>query len=484
MVLLSVMTYAQTTITLKPGPVIGKDAFVHGLPSEANNNYGSNEQFCAAAWTFSGTPGVIRPLVEFPLNQVPANATILSAYLSLYAIDNSNGFGYHSGSNECWIERITTSWNESTVTWNTQPQTTTQNRTSMPASLSLTQNYLNMDVTALVTDMLANPSSSYGFMLKIKTESSFRRLNFCSSDHANEAKHPELTITYTLEPVTDTCLTLRPGASEGIDAFIHGLSSLSATNFGTNEQLCAAAWTFTPDPGVIRTLINFSLPGLPPNAVITTAELSLYAIDNENGFGYHSTLTGSNEAWVERVTSSWTESAVTWNNQPSTTTTNRVALPASQAPNEDYLDINVTQLVKDMYLDPQNSHGFMVKLQDENYFRRLNFCSSDHADSQKHPKLVVCYRIGSAIEAAPESSVTISLFPNPTHGMVTLDIQGATTDDTYQMKIMNLNGQTVYTRQVYNGENRLSVEALSSGVYMIQLRTPTGFFYTKRLVVQ
>jgi len=384
---------AQTTVTFQPNASIGKDAFVHGTPSYTDDNFGSNSQFPASAWTFSGNPGVVRSLIDFTeLSTLPANATLISAQLSLYAIDFSNGLGQHSqlsGSNATWIERVTTSWDESTVNWDNQPATTTQNQVALAGTSTTTQNYLNIDITALIQDIMDNPGSSYGLMLKLQDESYYRRMNFCSSDHTNQNLRPKLVITYSTD-----CAIFQPDATTGKDAFVHGTGPYMNNNFGSNNQFPASAWTFNGDPGVLRSLIDFTeLSTLPDNITIQSAQLSLYAIDYTNGLGQHSQLSGSNDAWLERITSNWDESTVTWNNQPVTTVQNRVYLTGTNNATQNYLDIDVTDLVQDMLDDPTNSFGFMLKLQDENYYRRLNFCSSDHSTGSFRPMLEVCYSI-------------------------------------------------------------------------------------------
>ena len=61
------------------------------------------------------------------------------------------------------------SWNEQSITWNNQPNVTTQNQIIVPASSSVHQNY-NINVTSLVQDIINNPNSSFGFSLKLQTE--------------------------------------------------------------------------------------------------------------------------------------------------------------------------------------------------------------------------------------------------------------------------------------------------------------------------
>ena len=142
--------YSQQTIELQPDPIAGKDTYIHGTSGYMNDNFGDVNQLPVTSWTFSSTPGTIRSLVQFDYSQIPAGAQILNAELSLYAIDSQVGHGQHStlsGSNSAWIERITSPWNESTVSWNTQPATTTLNRVALTASVSQTQNYTGIDVT-------------------------------------------------------------------------------------------------------------------------------------------------------------------------------------------------------------------------------------------------------------------------------------------------------------------------------------------------
>ncbi|OQA01355.1 MAG: Disaggregatase related repeat protein [Bacteroidetes bacterium ADurb.Bin408] len=153
------------------------------------------------AWTHGGEFAIIRSVIDFDLSFIPANSAVTNALLSLYAIDNNLGEGYHYGVNNAWLERIISPWDEFTVTWNNQPATTTQNRVALAASTSPTQNYTDINITTLMQDILSNPTSGYGIMLKLQDETVYRNLNFCSSDHANPALRPKLYICYTLPDI-------------------------------------------------------------------------------------------------------------------------------------------------------------------------------------------------------------------------------------------------------------------------------------------
>jgi hypothetical protein len=148
-------------------------------------------------WTNGGESFLIRSVLKFDLSIIPANATILSAKLSLYSNPtplNGDHTNANSGTaNSIYIERNTAAWN-STVTWATQPSSdaTTQIAISQ-TNLSLFD-LVDIDVKNLVTTMVS--TINYGFKLRLQNETAFNIRNFCSSKHADAGKHPKLVITY------------------------------------------------------------------------------------------------------------------------------------------------------------------------------------------------------------------------------------------------------------------------------------------------
>jgi hypothetical protein len=190
-------SYAQT-LTLQPDGTTGKDAYLHSI--NASQNYGTIAEMNALAWTVSGSPVTTRGIIQFDLTTIPSGSVINSATLYLYHNPtSSNANAQHqssSGSNEGVVKRIITSWDESTVTWNTQPNVTDVNQVTIPQSSSPTQDY-TLDVTALVQDMVNNPATSYGFQIRLVTESYYRSLIFASSDHTDPTNHPKLVVNYT-----------------------------------------------------------------------------------------------------------------------------------------------------------------------------------------------------------------------------------------------------------------------------------------------
>jgi hypothetical protein len=188
-------------------------------------------------------------------------------------------------------------------------------------------------------------------------------------------------------------LTLQPNGDEGKDAIVASCVSCSYNdnNYGSTPDFLATAWTNSADESNLRSLIQFDLSSIPDGATIESAELSLF-YKNSPGNGDHSTLSGSNAAWLERITDAWTESTVTWDNQPATTSVDQVALPASTSNSQDYTAIDVTAIVKGWVSNPATNFGLKLRLQNETAYRQLAFASSDHTEEAKRPKLVIKYK--------------------------------------------------------------------------------------------
>ena len=221
--------FAQKTVTFKPDSVTGKDATLHThlgcvstgqTKTRENRNFGNDKHFMAIDWTYNAigcSRGTTRGLLKFnELSTIPQGAVIVSAELKLFGLPNSGdvpagnsrypGSPYdNQGSNQSHILRVTSDWDDQTVTWNTQPTTSTENKISIPQTTSqwnwnFTDNSDNL--VAMIQDMVSNPEKNFGFMLKLDTESYYRSVIFASSNHDNAALHPELTVTYEYkEPV-------------------------------------------------------------------------------------------------------------------------------------------------------------------------------------------------------------------------------------------------------------------------------------------
>jgi len=480
------LLFAQDAeITLQPDSICGKDAMVWNAPGHNNGttNYGSNDAFGANAWTNQGTPDTTRSLLQFDLNRIPQGSTINSAQLSLYNNPTTTfAQGQHStqsGPNDLYIQRITSAWSEHTVTWFTQPTATLLNQVSVPPSTSAHQDFPNIDVTALVQDMVDNPGSSFGFMIRLQDETYFRDMVFATSDYSVANKRPMLSIHYTMPE--SGCFVFQPQEGCGNDAMVWNAPPFNngTTNYGLHEALGVNAWTNSGTPDTTRSLLNFPLDVIPANSIISSAHLSLYNNPNTQfAQGQHSTMSGPNSALIQRITTSWDERTVTWMTQPASTTQNQVLIPASVTAHQDYPNIDVTQLVKDMINDPSNSFGFMIRLETEEYFRDLVFASNNEPDQTKGPKLEICF----TPDAVPENhNIPFNIYPNPAHHSVFVQAKRNTTED-YTVSVVNLLGEEISPSFIIYEKMEIPLQNCSPGIYFLKFTGSQGI-YAKKLVV-
>lgn len=191
---------SENYVILQPGAEHGKDALIEDYPLRdySNTNFGTHEAFQASAWTAQGIPMVTRAIIDFDFSIIPSNKQIKYATLVLSPAENTSygtGHSNRSGSNEFIIQRITSEWNEQTVTWDNQPSTTTNGQVLVAGTSNAMLKY-EIVVTKLIQDIFENPSQSYGLMIKLVTEECYRRVLFASSDYYDPSKHPKLIIEF------------------------------------------------------------------------------------------------------------------------------------------------------------------------------------------------------------------------------------------------------------------------------------------------
>ena len=181
-------------VVLQPGSEDGKDALL--TSDDANQNYGNYDGISANVFPDQGPPLIERSIFEFNLTQIPAGSEILLASLSLYYDQADSTHTTLSGPNTAFLQRSITSWDEATGTWTTQPTTDIVNQVVINSSTESDQDYPEIDITPLLQDMINNPSTSFGFLIRLEIEDGRRGLYFASSDHTNPALHPKLHIRY------------------------------------------------------------------------------------------------------------------------------------------------------------------------------------------------------------------------------------------------------------------------------------------------
>jgi hypothetical protein len=156
-------------------------------------------EFAASAWTINGDLAYYRGLVKFDLSSIPANATIISAKLSLYSTPNplnGNHVDANFGSNNSmYIERISSSWTSATTKWSSLPATMTNDRVSIPHTAAKFLDLIDIDVKSMVSGMI-NTNTNFGFMIRLQNDVAYNSRIFSTSKHAQTAKRPKLVVVY------------------------------------------------------------------------------------------------------------------------------------------------------------------------------------------------------------------------------------------------------------------------------------------------
>lgn len=164
------------------------------------------------------------------------------------------------------------------------------------------------------------------------------------------------------------------GSSDVKDAFVSSLND--STNYGSNNYL-RTGWS--TNYNVRRSYIKFDIPTSVPGYSITSAYMSLKLHDCGN----------APTVKAYRVTGSWSESTITWNNKPGYTSTNASSAATLQA--DDWYKFNVTDIVKKWCKGDNSNYGFLVKDDTESGSGNWATFYSSEAESSNQPELSITY---------------------------------------------------------------------------------------------
>jgi hypothetical protein len=186
------------TLSLRPGPMKGSDVYVVQQQGVKSGNTNYVPELSISSWTVDGAPYTSASLLKFDnLNKIPQSSKVLSAELHLYGLSSSESTPQGNyGNNSCFIKRITAPWNDNTVTFPTKPSTTTEDEVTLPASTSQWNYNPVVDVTKLVSYMVAHPNQNFGFYIRLKKQEIYRSLVFGSCEQSNSNLRPKLVVKF------------------------------------------------------------------------------------------------------------------------------------------------------------------------------------------------------------------------------------------------------------------------------------------------
>lgn len=189
---------AQTTVTID----LSNSQIGMGRSGDPNGPAPAQPEFASYSWTCQGVHCIGKTLMSIDLSQIPANVTILSASLSLFADPECTYLGWYGQPtvgtfNAGVIKRVTGAWDEATVTWNNHPGATNVNRVVLPTSSTVVQDYPNLDITGIIQDLYNDAANNFGIVLRMRDEVNYyKSLIFGSPLNANPDIRPVLTVTY------------------------------------------------------------------------------------------------------------------------------------------------------------------------------------------------------------------------------------------------------------------------------------------------
>ncbi|MBC7257980.1 MAG: DNRLRE domain-containing protein [Chloroflexi bacterium] len=442
-----------------------------------DTNYGNEPTFSIRGGNYDyGRQDIHSALLRFDLSPLPAGASVGSARLEIYLTARSNaGSAYFSP------YQVVRSWTESGATWNRATSSTywglagcnsteppNQDRSATATDMqqpppSITNVWVSLDVTDIVRNWVAAPTTNLGLLLRDAGGNSVG-YTFASSENANASIRPKLVIEYwsggpTATPTRTATATATATAQASLTPTRTGTPQPTATPSPTPSATATRTATATPVPptptpgGPVQTatfrvgvngytgsvdthmdqwqptsnfaglthfsvrtydvmagLVRFDVSSIPAGANVISASLTLYATYQSNGNMF--------DGLVYRVLRPWTATQATWQ-QPRTgerwevdgcngTTYDRTATAYAtfhmNAANS-AVTMDVADLVRYWVAHPDENFGMVVKGASAGGSVEYRFASAEYPDVYRRPLLEVAYSVASAT-ATPTNTPT------------------------------------------------------------------------------
>jgi CSLREA domain-containing protein len=315
----------------------------------------------------SQSGGNQRAVVHFTLPSIPPGCELVGASLRLHSSSATIGRTLQA-------LRIAAGWSETGVTWGNQPATT-----GPPASTESGLDIRELDVLSQTLAMYG--SEVNGFLIRDAAENGSGAQSFHSREKGDD-RPPELVLVFDdpdAPPAGGDCDTTTPlRLFADRDSWVS--ESSPTNNFGTDSTLKIKSQGGSNS----RVFIRFPLPALAAGCTtVESATLRMEASSAKEG-----------RSLVARpAAAAWTESGVTWANQPF------VSGPASTTQSLDGpLDWDVTAGILAMYGSANN--GFVIRDSDENGVGDEQTINSRHKVTDAAPELVLVFD-----DSTPETTI-------------------------------------------------------------------------------
>ncbi len=237
--------------------------------------------------------------------------------------------------------------------------------------------------------------------------------------------------------------------------------SLRRRNFSNRKRMLVYLDQTRQSKIVTRSFLNFDMDEIPENAIITEAELQLTAARVDNG--------SSHAILIERVRRDWDEDTLTWKNKPGAFGSDGIRFSSNSTSNLGLQTFDLTEHVIKMHDDPERSFGWRIRLRNENRNRRvvrtgMRYFTSNHANTNYHPKLVVKYIIPLEIEAEIQHATV----GNNDASITPSVIGGSGEIQTFLWWDENDDGSR--TLLTSGSTEALKIDSLGTGVFILEVR--------------
>jgi gliding motility-associated-like protein len=191
--------FSQTKISIRSDVVNTSKSFTGSIYP----NFKSADRVLGPeTWTWNRVPGAERVHFTINISELPVCSEIIEARLSLWAAREiiypkvgKPGEPTYGDNNSARIYRISEPWDSNKITWLNPPFIDPNDFVDLNQSVSSAQDYLNLDLTKMVQNMVT--SGNYGMMFKMNNETTpYNSMFFYDEKSANINKRPLLEITY------------------------------------------------------------------------------------------------------------------------------------------------------------------------------------------------------------------------------------------------------------------------------------------------
>ncbi|NLL28377.1 MAG: DNRLRE domain-containing protein, partial [Bacteroidales bacterium] len=212
-------------------------------------------------------------------------------------------------------------------------------------------------------------------------------------------------------------------------------------NNGNKNHIRIDTWTYHElgcGTGMHRTFIKFDFNITDNNSKYLYDNRAVLKLFHYGQTHWYTGAASENELFICMPKEDWSETTITWNNQPNVFSENQIHVPTSPTGETsiDYV-INVSDFLRKWFCGENENYGMQIRLVTEDYYRRLCFASKENANSDLWPFIEAEY---AKIEAPEDDSVCVGSVVN-----LNCNLINAANPNDYTFNWKNLNSGKTYS---------------------------------------